>query len=100
MITATAGILAWFHTNTMLTALLLLPLLALTLVVQQTPMRRLCLLAIPMGLIGEVWAVSWQIWTYDYADVWGIPLYIGPAWALMAAFLASLYHALQQGTRE
>lgn len=98
IIVANAGILAWGHANTLITALLLLPLLAVTLAVHRAPMRRLCLLAIPMGLVGEVWAVHWQVWTYEYSDIWGVPLYIGLAWALMAAFLASLFNLLQQET--
>lgn len=96
----TACILAFIHEATWLTALLLLPLLAITYWVQPAPaMRWLMGLAILMGFAGEIWAVYWGVWAYADYDFWGIPLYIGLAWGLMAVFLASLYQALTDWLR-
>lgn len=74
---------------------MLVPLMAVTYWLHDTPMRWLMGLAVVMGLCGELCAVYWGVWAYADYDIWGIPLYIGLAWGLMAVFLASLYQSLK-----
>lgn len=79
---------------------MLVPLLTVTYWLHDIPMRWLMVLAVMMGLLGEIWAVYWGVWAYADYDFWGIPLYIGLAWGLMAVFLASLYQALTDWLRK
>lgn len=93
----TACVLAFAHTDTALAFALLLPLAAATFAIHPgLPMRWLFGAFVLMGYAGEVWAVHWNVWHYDRSDLLGIPLYIGPAWGLMAVFIASLYAALAE----
>lgn len=93
----TACVLAFTHADTVLCFLLLLPLVAATLHIHRARgMVWTFWLFVLMGFAGEVWAVHWDVWHYDVWDVLGIPLYIGPAWGLMAVFIASLYEALRE----
>ncbi len=45
-----------------------------------------------IGYGWEVYATAFNLYTYTTPQVAGIPLFVGPMWAVVAMFAVSLYH--------